>query len=223
MLLACCLMATTASRLWADPVIIDWPIRFDNRRVQLTKDYIQEHYGLAVDHIRIQPTVVVIHHTVLKNLKLVHDGFDRTTIHGQRSEIIRNGSGLNVSAHFLVARDGTIFRLMPENRMARHCIGLNYDAIGIENLGGGPHDPLTHEQLAANAELIRYLCRTYPIRFLLGHMEWPRFEHAPFFRERDPEYRTVKTDPGTVFMEKLRAKLTDLNLADRWPAPGGPP
>ena len=53
-------------------------------------------------------------------------------------------------------------------------------------------------------------------------MEWPRFEQAPFFRERDPEYRTVKSDPGTVFMEKLRAQLTDLNLADRWPTPGEP-
>lgn len=123
---------------------------------------------------------------------------------------------LNVSAHFLVDRDGTIYRLVPETRMARHCIGLNYDSIGIENVGGGKAAPLTDQQVRANAALVRYLVRKHPtIRYLLGHMEWRRFEKAPFFRELDPTYRNAKADPGWRFMRALRQRLAGLGLADR--------
>lgn len=44
-------------------------------------------------------------------------------------------SALNVSTQFLVDRDGTIFRLLPDTTFARHVIGLNHLAIGIENIG----------------------------------------------------------------------------------------
>ena len=47
-------------------------------------------------------------------------------------------------------RDGAVYRLMPETWMARHTIGLNRVAIGIENVGG-PRWPLTPEQLRADA------------------------------------------------------------------------
>ena len=66
-----------------------------------------------------------------------------------RRYLVRGGR-VNVSAHYLVARNGTIYRLMPDNWMARHCIGLNYDSIGIENVGGGKHGKLTRKQLEAN-------------------------------------------------------------------------
>jgi N-acetylmuramoyl-L-alanine amidase len=102
---------------------------------------------------------------------------------------------------------------MPETRMARHCIGLNYDSIGIENLGGGPRWPLTGRQLDSNVALVRYLAGKYPIRYLLGHMEWKRFENSPLFRELDPTYRNAKADPGPVFMQRLRVRLKDLRLA----------
>src|SRR5580693_7225904 len=62
--------------------------------------------------------------------------FSHTRIEAARPELQREGE-LNVSAHFLVDRDGTIYRLMPETWMARHCIGLNRVAIGIENVGDG--------------------------------------------------------------------------------------
>ena len=39
---------------------------------------------------------------------------------------------LNVGAQFLVGRDGAIWQLMPETALARHAIGLNWCAIGIE-------------------------------------------------------------------------------------------
>lgn len=59
-----------------------------------------------------------------------------------------------------------------------------------------------------------------PIRYLLGHMEWPRFENAPFFRELDPSYRHDKPDPGRRFMRRLRARLRGLHLESAYGAAG---
>ena len=43
--------------------------------------------------------------------------------------------------------------------MARHCIGLNHVAIGIENVGDGEKLPLTPAQVQADAALVRATAR----------------------------------------------------------------
>lgn len=213
-LFAMCFLSPDAT---ASPLqIVDRPIRFTPERVALTRRYIKRHYGLTVKEITIQPLAIVVHWTATPSLKAVWNGFGRTRISASRKHVKRGGL-LNVSAHFLVSRKGTVYRLMPETRMARHCIGLNYDSIGIENVGGGKRWPLTRAQLEANVRLVRYLTQKHRIRYLLGHMEWKRFEHAPFFRELDSTYRNAKPDPGKRFMRTLRSRLSDLHLADRYP------
>ena len=197
----------------ADPTIVDRPIRFGDERKSLTIQYIEKHYGLKVKDVTIVPRAVVIHWTATRSLKGTWRGFNRVRLRARRRYILRGGR-VNVSTHFLVDRDGTIYRLMPETWMARHCIGLNYDAIGIENLGGGRRWPLTRAQLAANEALIRYLKKKHPIRYMVGHMEWKQFEHLPIFRERNPTYRNAKADPGRRFMRQLRARISALCLKD---------
>ena len=76
------------------------------------------------------------------------------------------------------------------------------------------------EQLAANAALVRYLKKKYPIAHMVGHMEWRQFQHLPIFKERNPSYRNAKADPGERFMKQLRADLTDLCLANARGKPG---
>lgn len=204
------LLASAPTR--AQPRIVDRPIQFGAERKRLTIDYIRKHYGLEVENVTIVPRAIVVHWTGTASLRAVWNGFNRVHARRSRKHLIRGGR-VNVSAHFIVGRDGTIYRLMPETWMARHCIGLNYDSIGIENVGDGKRHPLTRAQLHANAALVRYLARKYPrIRYLLGHMEWKRFEGAPFFRERDPTYRNAKADPGRRFMRRLRARVRQLEL-----------
>ena len=199
--------------------LVDRPIRFDDERQALSREYIKQHYGLTVKDLRIVPRAIVIHWTGGGvNLEASWRGFNQVRMSTSRRHLLRGGA-VNVSAHFLVGRDGTAYRLMPETWMARHCIGLNYDSIGVENLGGGTRYPLTPRQLEADAALVRYLVKKHPtIRFLLGHMEWKRFENSPLFRELDPTYRNAKDDPGRAFMRQLRARVADLKLADA-PAP----
>ena len=192
--------------------IIDRPIRLGTERMELTRDYIRKHYGLEVDDATIVPRAIVIHWTGTRGLKGTWRAFNRVRIRRARRHLQRGGA-VNVSAHFLVARDGTIYRLMPETWMARHAIGLNYDAIGIENMGGGKKVPLTAKQLQANISLVRYLtARHGGIRYLIGHMEWRKVQNLPIFRELDPTYRNAKADPGPRFMKSLRHGVKDLGL-----------
>jgi N-acetylmuramoyl-L-alanine amidase len=102
---------------------------------------------------------------------------------------------------------------MPETRMARHCIGLNHLAIGVENVGDGDRYPLTEAQVAANAALVRYLAARHPITHLIGHHESRAMEDHPYFLERDDAYRNRKPDPGAAFMREVRARVADLDLA----------
>ncbi|MET1259346.1 peptidoglycan recognition family protein [Flagellimonas sp. DF-77] len=182
----------------------EMPIEFDGQRITLTKDYLAQRYGIIQDHPEIEPKIIVLHWTVIPTLEQSYEAFQKPTLPNWRPEI-ESVSGLNVSAHFLVDHDGTIYRLMPETYMARHVIGLNHCAIGVENVGGAADQPLTAAQVEANIRLIDYLAGKYPIDYLIGHYEYTRFEEHPLWLEIDPTYRTEKTDPGPEFMQQVRA------------------
>jgi N-acetyl-anhydromuramyl-L-alanine amidase AmpD len=156
-----------------------------------------------------------VHWTASPTLRSALSAFEPEALPAGRPELAKAGR-VNVSAHYLVDRDGTIYRLMPEDLMARHVIGLNRAAIGIENVGGPPW-PLTEAQLRANVRLIRGLVAGHPrIRYLIGHREYGRFRGTPLWEERDPSYFTGKEDPGPDFMVKLRRELGDLRLLERY-------
>src|SRR6185295_6757423 len=108
--------------------------------------------------------------------------FDNTRIEAERKELAKAGL-VNVSSHYLVDRDGTIYRLQPETRFARHCIGLNHIAIGIENVGDEAKFPLTDAQVTADAALVRDLATRFPITHLLGHYEVMGFKDNPYYVE----------------------------------------
>ena len=185
------------------------PIEFSQNRIEFTKQYIKNSYGIEVDNINIVPKMIVIHHTASDNLKESFDRFYPEILLTDRTDIKKAGN-LNVSAQFLVDFDGTIYSLMPETYMARHVIGLNFYSIGIENIGGNKKE-LSLEQLKANIELVKYLKEKYKtIEYLIGHYEYQNFANHPLFLEKDAKYRTIKQDPAVGFMEELRSNFSDL-------------
>jgi len=194
-----------------DLKIVDRPISFNQERIQLTIAYRRIHQDPGISDVIIQPKMIVLHWTGSGSFTSAWDYFNRTRAEADRAQLAAAGE-VNVSAQFLVDRDGTIYRLMPENWMARHCIGLNHIAIGIENVGDGGQLPLTEEQIQADAALVRYLAHKWPITHLIGHMEYRQMEHHPYFLELDPKYRNQKPDPGAEFMSKVRALVADLKL-----------
>jgi len=197
-----------------DLKIIDKPIDFGAERIDLTKKYIKTHYGKTVENIEIVPKIIVLHWTAELDFEKSFNRLKPQKLLTDRKDIAK-ASQLNVSSQFLVDRDGTIYRLMPENWMARHVIGLNYSSIGVENIGGKGNkiDDLTPAQRQANKDLIRYLRHKYPtIKYLIGHHEYTQMESTPLWLEKDKKYRTVKSDPGVKFMAEMRNSVKDLLL-----------
>lgn len=192
--------------------IFEKPIIFDEEREKLSLEYLEKRHGIKQERATIDPKMVVVHWTAVPTLETTFDVFNPVHL-GGRPELT-SASSLNVSAHFLVDRDGTIFRLLPDTTFARHTIGLNYMSIGIENIGG-PDAPLTKAQLKANAALIRYLNKKYDFDYVIGHHEYYDFQNTPLWKETDPDYLTSKQDPGDKFMKRLRKKLDDLNFKSK--------
>ncbi len=207
-LLAGCASAAADDHL----AIVDAPIAWSDERAQLTLEYRRAHSDPAATDLTIEPRVIVLHFTGGDSAKATRAYFDHARIETGRAQLARAGA-VNVSSHFLVDRDGTIYRLQPETRFARHCIGLNHIAIGIENVGDGAKTPLTDAQVAADAALVRELAHRFPITHLLGHHEVMRFRDHPYYVERDPAYKNDKDDPGEQFMTRVRAEVVDLQLA----------
>ena len=82
----------------------------------------------------------------------------------------KKSEGRQVSAHYVIDRNGEIYQMVKDNDRANHCMGANESSIGIEHVGG-ENDPLTAPQAAASAALIRWLIEQYgiPRTNIFGH------------------------------------------------------
>ena len=186
--------------------IIQTPIKFTQKRIDLTKEYIKIHYKIDAKDIKIIPKIILIHHTAIDDYADSLSRFEEEALPSRRKDIASVKPSVNVSSHFMVESDGTIHQLMPLNFMARHVIGLNYNAIGIENVGGqNSKDNLTEAQLKANIFLVNYLREKFKtIEYIVAHYEYRCFEGSALWLEVDDGYRTVKDDPSERFMRLLR-------------------
>ncbi len=182
--------------------IIDKPIIWTAHRERLTREYSLEHYGFSAT--TIEPRAIVVHWTAVGTFASTFKYF-----YAEEFASGLDAGTLNVASHFLVDRDGKIYRLTPETALNRHAIGYNWCAIGIENVGGvnGAED-LTVAQLKANIELIKYLREKYPeIEYVFGHYQQNLARETGLYIELVPDYYAEKPDPGKIFMQFLRDNL----------------
>lgn len=186
--------------------IIQRPIVFDEQRERLSLDYLSTRYGMEQSTAKIDPRMVVVHWTVVPTLEKTFSVFNPPVLPSSRTGI-SSASALNVSAHFLVDRDGSIYQLLPTSTFARHTIGLNHTAIGIENIADGQALPLTQAQIQANIALIDYLANQHKIDYVIGHHEYKQFIGHALWKEKNPNYLTEKNDPGDVNMRLIRNGL----------------
>ena len=73
--------------------------------------------------------------------------------------------------HFLVKKDGTIYRLRPENKIGAHASGSNSDSIGICFEGSYMTETMSQTQINAGKELVAYLKQRYGISKVQAHRE----------------------------------------------------
>lgn len=193
--------------------IVSKPINYSEERIRLSLEYLKDHHGLTQRTPTIIPKMIVLHYTAGGTVESNFKYFNNTHLESARNTL-KKQSTLNVSSQYIVDRDGTIYQLMEPNIFARHTIGLNYCAIGVENIGS-KKQPLTEKQVAANAQLVRYLTKKYKIEYLIGHSEYGVFRNSKLWKESDPKYFTGKEDPGKDFMSKVRLQVGDLKLKEK--------
>ena len=187
------------------PQIIEKFLPWSENRERLTREYAELHYEMSIT--KIKPQAIIIHWTAGNTWESAYYTF--------YDDIRNDGSGtVNVSSQFIVDYDGTIYQTMPENTLARHTIGYNWCAIGIENVGGVNNvENLTPKQLVSNIALIRYLRAKYPtIKYIFGHYQQMVARESGLYIEKVSGYYSLKSDPGKIFMEKLRNNLREERL-----------
>ncbi len=190
--------------------LVKKPIAYTAERKKLSLEYMADRHGIIQSTPRINPCMVVVHYTGGGTMNSNFNYFSRLYIEDGRP-YNKKQSPLNVSAHYLVDTDGTVYQLVEDTLFARHTIGLNYCAIGIENVGGSKK-PLTQAQAIANAQLIRQLSKKFPIKYVIGHSEYGAFKKTNMWKEKDPNYFTHKQDPGEAFLKQIREMNADLKL-----------
>ena len=193
--------------------IIEKPIVYNKERVKLSIEYLKIRYGIVQNKPTIIPKIIVLHYTDGGSILSNFNYFNHVEIENER-KISKYQSKLNVSAHYLIDRDGTVYHLVPDTLFARHTIGLNYCSIGIENIGS-KEEPLTKQQIQSNAQLIRELCSKYKIEYLIGHSEYINFRNTSLWKETNPKYFITKEDPGTHFLIEVRKLIADLKLKSK--------
>src|SRR5215210_6280570 len=145
------------ARAIAPPRVLSKPIPFGGGRKADMADYAQRHYG--INGFRLQnPRVIVEHYTVTSSFQPVFDYFSRNEPDPELHELP------GVCSHFVIDRDGTIYRLVPTSIMCRHTVGLNWTAVGIEHVGQSDSEVIGNSrQLAASLRLTRALQGRYRI------------------------------------------------------------
>lgn len=73
--------------------------------------------------------------------------------------------------HFLVRKDGTVYRLRPEGKVGAHASGSNADSIGICFEGSYMTETMPQAQINAGKELVVYLKQKYGISKVQAHRE----------------------------------------------------
>lgn len=82
-----------------------------------------------------------------------------------------------IGYHYLILLDGTVKKGRKLNEPGAHCLGHNYDSIGVCYVGGldgsgKPKDTRTEKQKAALRHLIAWLLTLYPAATVHGHNEF---------------------------------------------------
>ena len=181
------------------PPIVSWQIPYGAKRRAQMAAYAKRHYGIATSALE-HPHVIVEHYTATSTARAAYNTFASNARDPELHELP------GTCAHFIVDRDGTIFQLVKTNLMCRHTVGLNYTAIGIENVGTSDASVMGNtRQRTASVRLTRWLrCRhAIAVKDVIGHNE---SLGSPYHRERVARLRSqTHGDMRRATMRRYRA------------------
>jgi N-acetylmuramoyl-L-alanine amidase len=188
------------------PHIVWDPIPFGAKRKAEMVAYVRRHYGsfMRPTWRLVDPHVIVIHYTESSTFSSVWNTFADDVPDSELHELPAT------CAHFVVDTNGTIYQLVSLGTMCRHTVGLNWTAIGIENVGFSDAQVMDNpRQMSADLHLVRWLrCRfDIEIKNVIGHNE---SLSSPYHREdvvslRDQTHGDFNHADMQVYRARLRA------------------
>jgi N-acetylmuramoyl-L-alanine amidase len=183
------------------PVIHQWPIPFGAARKRQMAAYSLRHYGEETYRLT-NPKVIVEHYTETATAGEAYNTFAPDVPDSEFHELP------NTCAQFLVEPTGRIDQLVSLSLRCRHTVGLNWTAIGIENIGLSDREILDRPaQMTASLALTRWLrCRyAIPLKDVIGHNE---SLSSPYHRERVPAFaHQTHSDWNRADMQRYRGRL----------------
>jgi N-acetylmuramoyl-L-alanine amidase-like protein len=188
------------------PKILWSPIPFGPKRKGEMTAYVRRHYGsFQRPTWRLtRPHVIVIHYTEA-SYSSTFNTFASDVPDSELHELPAT------SAHFVIDTDGTVHQLVSLGTMARHTVGLNWTAIGIEHVGFSDAQVLgDRRQINASLHLVQWLRCRYGIavRNVIGHNE---SLSSPYHHEDVPSLRAqTHSDFNRHDMNTYRARLRAL-------------
>lgn len=87
--------------------------------------------------------------------------------------------------HYIIERDGTIYKMVEPQMKVHHCVGMNDSAIGIDLMRGKGQD-ITDEQYSSLNALVPYLAGVYNIGDIHLHQKG-LFYHCDFRKTQCPK------------------------------------
>jgi N-acetylmuramoyl-L-alanine amidase len=186
------------------PRIVADPIPYGPQRLAEMRAYAERHYGRNTYRL-IDPHVIVIHFTDTPDFRSTYNTFAPDVPDVELHELP------GVCSHFVIDRDGTTYQLVPLDIMCRHTVGLNYTAIGVEQVGFTDAEIMNNpRQLDASLTLVRWLrCRFHiSVANVIGHNE---SLSSPYHHENVAALRTQTHDDfRRADMDVYRARLAAL-------------
>jgi beta-N-acetylhexosaminidase len=176
---------TTRTAAVRAPHIVWDPVPFGATRKAQTVAYVRRHYHSFMKptwHL-VHPHVIVIHYTEASygsTFNTFADDVPDSELHELPA----------TSAHFVIDTNGTIHQLVSVGTIARHTVGLNWTAIGIEHVGYSDAQVLENRrQMNSSLRLVHWLqCRFHiQTRNVIGHAE---SLSSPYHHEDVPSLRT---------------------------------
>ena len=107
-----------------------------------------------------EPSMIVIHHAA-------HSSATVDDIHSWHKQKGWSGFGY----HFLITKDGKVYRGRPENKMGAHCKGYNKESLGICMQGAFNEEYVPKIQIKSLVKLCESLCAEYSIEAIKGPRE----------------------------------------------------
>jgi N-acetylmuramoyl-L-alanine amidase len=192
----------------SQPIVRQWPIPYGAARKRQMAAYSLRHYGEDT-YVLSHPKLIVEHYTETATAQEAFNTFAPDVPDSEFHELP------NTCAHFLVEPNGRIDQLVPLSLRCRHTTGLNWTAVGIENVGFSDRAILNNPaQIAASLRLTRWLRCRYAIALknVIGHNE---SLSSPYHHDLVPAFQhQTHSDWNHADMGRYRSLLARLPCLD---------